>query len=66
AAAGAPDAHAWPRPFESGPAHARYAIGLGRTPPDPVRLTELAERWAGGLPGVDLTHAEGGTVATLH
>ncbi|HEX8627339.1 MAG TPA: poly(A) polymerase, partial [Catenuloplanes sp.] len=31
---GAADAHAWPRPFESGPELRRYAIGLGREPYD--------------------------------
>lgn len=63
--AGAPDAFAWPRPFETGPALARYAIGLGRTPPAPARLTQIAAHWGTGLRGVDLAWAECGAVPTL-
>jgi poly(A) polymerase Pap1 len=63
--AGAADAHAWPRPFETGPALARYAIGLGRTPPDAARVAEIAGRWRGGLPGVGVEVAECGAVPTL-
>ncbi|GAA3374344.1 hypothetical protein GCM10020367_37880 [Streptomyces sannanensis] len=63
--AGATDAHAWPRPFMSGAASARYAIGLGRTPPDADGLAEIADRWLKGLPGVRLDRAEGGAVPTL-
>ena len=63
--AGAPDAFAWSRPFETGPTLARYAVGLGRTPPAPARLTEIAEHWGTGLRGVDLTWAECGAVPTL-
>ncbi|MFF5260825.1 poly(A) polymerase [Actinomadura viridis] len=62
--AGAVDAHAWPRPFATGPASARYAIGLGRFP-DPGRAAEIAARWAGHLPGVEAEVAEGGAVPTL-
>ncbi|GAA3945532.1 hypothetical protein GCM10023085_29620 [Actinomadura viridis] len=62
--AGAADAHAWPRPFETGPVSARYAIGLGRFP-DPGRAAEIAARWAGHLPGVEAEVAEGGAVPTL-
>ncbi|MEY9943107.1 RNA repair domain-containing protein [Kitasatospora sp. GAS1066B] len=65
AEAGAPDLHAWPRPFESGPPVTRYAIGLGRTPPDRARLADLAERWTRGLPGVTVEWAECGAVPTL-
>ncbi|MFI6904426.1 RNA repair domain-containing protein [Nonomuraea sp. NPDC050394] len=65
AEAGAADAHAWPRPFESGPRRTRYAIGLGRTPPPAGRLGEIAGRWAGDLAGVSVEHAEGGAVPTL-
>ncbi|MFI6391036.1 poly(A) polymerase [Nonomuraea sp. NPDC050540] len=65
AEAGAADAHAWPRPFESGPRRTRYAIGLGRTPPPAGRLDEIAGRWAGDLAGVSVEHAEGGAVPTL-
>ncbi|MFI6291568.1 poly(A) polymerase [Nonomuraea sp. NPDC050790] len=60
-AAGALDAHAWPRPIPGEPA--RYAIGLGRTPPDAARLGEIARRWA--VEGVSVEWAEGGAVPTL-
>ncbi|MER6402882.1 poly(A) polymerase [Streptomyces viridosporus] len=63
--AGAADAYAWPRPFETGPGFVRYAIGLGRTPPDAARLAEISEEWGRGLRGVDVTWAECGTVPTL-
>ncbi|MGR6918854.1 RNA repair domain-containing protein [[Actinomadura] parvosata] len=63
--AGVPDVHAWPRPFDTGPHQARYAIGLGRTPPPAARLAEIARRWAGDLPGVTVERADGGTVPTL-
>ncbi|MFF0727782.1 poly(A) polymerase [Streptomyces sp. NPDC004134] len=65
AEAGAADAHAWPRPFETGPALARYAIGLGRTPPGAARLAEIAGGWSGGLRGVGVDWAAGGTVPAL-
>ncbi|WP_086805010.1 poly(A) polymerase [Streptomyces caniscabiei] len=60
----APDCHAWPRPFTTAPA--RYAIGLGPTPPTTDRLTAVAERRLRGLTGVTLTRAEGGEVPTLY
>lgn len=60
----APDCHAWPRPFSTTPA--RYAIGLGLTPPTAADLTAVAERRLRGLPGVTLTRAEGGEIPTLH
>ncbi|CAL9352305.1 RNA 2',3'-cyclic phosphodiesterase [Streptomyces sp. enrichment culture] len=63
--AGAADAHAWPRPFGTGPGSARYAIGLGRTPPGAARLAEISGEWGRGLRGVDVTWAECGTVPTL-
>ncbi|MEU3919198.1 poly(A) polymerase [Streptomyces sp. NPDC029004] len=63
--AGAVDAHAWPRPYERGPALARYAIGLGRTPPDAARLARIAAGWGRGLRGVDVERAECGAVPTL-
>ncbi|PWJ03992.1 polynucleotide adenylyltransferase [Streptomyces sp. NWU49] len=63
--AGAVDAYAWPSPFETGPGFVRYAIGLGRTPPDAARLAEISEEWGRGLRGVDVTWAECGTVPTL-
>ncbi|MGV9383754.1 poly(A) polymerase [Nonomuraea sp. NPDC003707] len=63
--AGLRDVHAWPRPFETGPRSARYAIGLGRTPPPAARLGEITGRWARGLPGVTVERAECGGVPTL-
>ncbi|MGW7438678.1 poly(A) polymerase [Streptomyces sp. NPDC054849] len=63
--AGVADAHAWPRPFASGPALARYAIGLGATPPDAARLAALAAPWRSGLPGVEVTWAACGEVPDL-
>ncbi|WP_407561338.1 poly(A) polymerase [Streptomyces sp. 184] len=63
--AGAADAHAWPRPFEAGPAGTRYAIGLGRTPPGAARLAEIADGWRGGLRGVGVAWAERGAVPAL-
>ncbi|MEV4363855.1 poly(A) polymerase [Nonomuraea sp. NPDC049625] len=63
--AGLRDVHAWPRPFETGPRSARYAIGLGRTPPPAARLGEIAGRWVRGLPGVTVERAECGGVPTL-
>ncbi|MGW7331024.1 poly(A) polymerase [Streptomyces sp. NPDC054840] len=63
--AGVTDAHAWPRPFASGPALARYAIGLGATPPDATRLAALAGPWRSGLPGVEVSWAAGGEVPDL-
>ncbi|MFE7774296.1 RNA repair domain-containing protein [Streptomyces sp. NPDC057445] len=63
--AGVTGAHAWPRPFASGPAATRYAIGLGATPPSRDRLTEIAGRWLRGLTGTTLTWAGPGEVPTL-
>ncbi|MFF3087053.1 poly(A) polymerase [Streptomyces nojiriensis] len=63
--AGVPDAHAWPRPFESGPALARYAIGLGAAPPDAAVLAALAGPWRSGLPVVEVSWAAGGEVPDL-
>ncbi|MGC0313542.1 poly(A) polymerase [Kitasatospora acidiphila] len=60
-----PDLHAWPRPFEAGPTSARFAIGLGQTPPDPARLAELVAPWVAGLPGVTVEWQHGGDVPTL-
>ncbi|MFG6197560.1 poly(A) polymerase [Nonomuraea sp. JJY05] len=59
------DVHAWPRPFETGPRSIRYAIGLGRTPPQAARLGEITGRWVRGLPGVTVERAECGAVPTL-
>lgn len=60
----APGCHAWPRPFGTAPA--RFAIGLGPTPPAADALTAVAERRLRGLDGVTLTRAEGGEIPTLH
>ncbi|MFI6983795.1 poly(A) polymerase [Embleya sp. NPDC050154] len=62
--AGVQDAHAWPRPFVSD-SRTRYAIGLGADPPSATDLAELTERWRRGLPGVETTWADGGSVPTL-
>ena len=37
------DAHAWPRPFTTGPAVREYAIGLGRRPPDAAALASIVD-----------------------
>ncbi|MFF8484812.1 poly(A) polymerase [Streptomyces antibioticus] len=63
--AGVRDAHAWPRALPATPEGARCLIGLGRTPPGAERLAEIAARWGTGLPGVEVTYAEGGAVSTL-
>ncbi|WP_433519857.1 poly(A) polymerase [Nonomuraea sp. CA-143628] len=63
--AGLPDVHAWPRPFERGPRQARYAIGLGHTPPPAAQLGEITGRWARHMSGVTVERAEGGAVPTL-
>lgn len=63
--AGAVDVHAWPRPFMADHEQARWAIGLGRTPPDAGALDRIAGRWLRVVPGVTLTHVDGGAVPTL-
>ncbi len=63
--AGVADVHAWPRPFASGPALARYAIGLGAAPPDAARLAALAGPWRSGLAGVEVSWAACGEVPDL-
>lgn len=66
--AGVQDTHAWPHPLAPAPASAegatgaRYAIGLGRTPPGAERLAEIAGRWGTGLRGVEVTHVDGGAI----
>ncbi|MER5928841.1 poly(A) polymerase [Streptomyces sp. NPDC002054] len=62
---GAPDAHAWPRPYRTSPTSAHFTIGLGHTPPPAAALTALAETWSRDLPGVEVTRADGGTFPTL-
>ncbi|MCX4695056.1 poly(A) polymerase [Streptomyces sp. NBC_01408] len=66
AEAGAADAHAWPRPFGTGPALARFAIGLGATPPDAARLSGLVAPWSSGLPGVEVAWVAGADVPDLY
>ncbi|MFD6420519.1 poly(A) polymerase [Streptomyces sp. NPDC060198] len=57
ARSGSPDTHAWPRPVAGGADGAgdagfvRYAVGLGATPPDAQRLTEIGAEILRGLPG---------------
>ncbi|MFG2617471.1 poly(A) polymerase [Streptomyces sp. NPDC048507] len=63
--AGCRDAHAWPRPFERTGTTARYAIGLGSTPPDASALAALAAPWSAGLAGVTVGWAPGGEVPDL-
>lgn len=63
--AGVADAHAWPRPFEAAPGLARYAVGLGPTPPDSAGLGRLAAPWSSGLPGVEVTWTTNGAVPDL-
>ncbi|WP_405010919.1 poly(A) polymerase [Kitasatospora sp. NBC_01539] len=64
--AGVADAHAWPRPFGSGPGVVRYAVGLGSTPPDAERLAGITGRWGRGLTGTEVARVDGGGVPTLH
>ncbi|MEU8661354.1 poly(A) polymerase [Actinoplanes philippinensis] len=63
--AGVTDAHAWPRPFTSGPAIREYAVGLGRRPPDAATLAAVVSPWLVTLPGVRADRADGGAVPTL-
>ncbi|CAM5334889.1 hypothetical protein SAVIM338S_00973 [Streptomyces avidinii] len=64
-AAGLTEAHAWPRPFERTPTLARYAIGLGSTPPDSAALAGLTAAWARTLPGTEVSWADCGSVPDL-
>ncbi|MFJ9916655.1 RNA repair domain-containing protein [Actinacidiphila glaucinigra] len=63
--AGTGGVHAWPRPFRTSTRSAHYAIGLGPTPPDAAGLARITGAWSRGLPGVEVTRAEGGAVPTL-
>ncbi|MGP3956267.1 poly(A) polymerase [Nonomuraea sp. 3N208] len=63
--AGVPDVQAWPRPFETGPASARYAIGLGSTPLEAAQLAEITGRWGRGLSEITIERADGGAVPSL-
>ncbi|MCX5149395.1 RNA repair domain-containing protein [Streptomyces sp. NBC_00320] len=65
AEAGVRDAHAWPQPFALSPVSARYAIGLGASPPDAAGLDALAGLWSAGLTGVEVAWAECGAVPPL-
>ncbi|MEU1277572.1 RNA repair domain-containing protein [Streptomyces sp. NPDC005805] len=60
----APAAHAWPRPFASGP-ETRWAIGLGHSPPGPEVVARVGRERLRGLPGVTLAYADGGGVPVL-
>ncbi|MEU4620684.1 poly(A) polymerase [Actinoplanes sp. NPDC023801] len=64
--AGVTDAHAWPRPFTTGPAVREYAIGLGRRPPDAAALASILSGWLTALPGVRVGRVDGAAVPTLH
>lgn len=63
--AGTGGVHAWPRPFRTTPRSAHHAIGLGPTPPDAAGLAGITRAWSRGLPGTEVTWAEGGAVPTL-
>ncbi|WP_433172777.1 poly(A) polymerase [Actinoallomurus sp. CA-150999] len=63
--AGVEDVHAWPRPYETGPGSARFAVGLGRRPPDATGLATIAGPWASTLRGVSVEWAGCGEVPTL-
>ncbi|MCX4776298.1 poly(A) polymerase [Streptomyces sp. NBC_01264] len=65
AEAGCAQAHAWPHPFERTATLARYAIGLGPTPPDAPALALLTDPWSVPLPGTDVTWAPCGDVPDL-
>ncbi|MFE6866161.1 RNA repair domain-containing protein [Kitasatospora sp. NPDC057692] len=57
--------HAWPRPYRTADGRTALAIGLGPAPPGADRLAALATPWSRGLPGVHVTHTDGGAVPTL-
>lgn len=63
--AGAPDAHAWPRPVEREPDSVRFAIGLGRRPVSAAVLAEVVASWRSGLRGVEVVRVGNGDVPTL-
>lgn len=63
--AGCSQAHAWPRPYERTATLARYAIGLGSTPPDATALARLGDPWSATVPGTEVTWAAGGDVPDL-
>ncbi|MFD7617657.1 poly(A) polymerase [Streptomyces sp. NPDC059802] len=65
AEAGSPDAHAWPRPCGSDASHVQYAIGLGRTPPDGARLSEIGARLLRGIPEAGLRRVDRGEAPDL-
>ncbi|MEU7531153.1 RNA repair domain-containing protein [Saccharothrix sp. NPDC042600] len=50
------EVHAWPHPVATGEGFARYAIGLGPTPPDRAELHELTRHWT--APGVTVEWAD--------
>ncbi|MFD6530341.1 RNA repair domain-containing protein [Streptomyces sp. NPDC060184] len=57
ARSGSPDTHAWPHPVAGGAdaGFVRYAVGLGATPPDAQRLTEIGAEILRGLPGAGVS-----------
>ncbi|WP_330294888.1 poly(A) polymerase [Streptomyces sp. NBC_00503] len=63
--AGCGEAHAWPRPFERTRTLARYAIGLGSTPPDATALAAVTPLWSARLPGTEVARVDGGAVPDL-
>ncbi|CCH31286.1 RNA repair domain-containing protein [Actinosynnema sp. NPDC047251] len=63
--AGVADADAWPRPFERDRDAVRFAIGLGRRPPDVAELGRLVAGWRAGLTGVEVVRVANGDVPTL-
>ncbi|MFI6151255.1 RNA repair domain-containing protein [Kitasatospora sp. NPDC051170] len=62
--AGGRHLHAWPHPFHSD-GRTRFAIGLGPEPLTEAQLAPVAAAWSAGMPGVEVTHAPGGSVPTL-
>jgi endonuclease/exonuclease/phosphatase family metal-dependent hydrolase/2'-5' RNA ligase/uncharacterized protein (UPF0248 family) len=63
--AGVPDAHGWPRPFDTAPGRRRWAVGLGATGSGVDRLAALGDEWSRDLPGATVERVDGGAVPTL-
>ncbi|MFJ9770431.1 RNA repair domain-containing protein [Kitasatospora sp. NPDC101157] len=63
--AGATRIHAWPHPYRTPDGRIHFPIGLGPVPLPRAQLTPIATAWSRGLPGVQVEHAECGTVPTL-
>ncbi|BEL03946.1 hypothetical protein Q0Z83_021370 [Actinoplanes sichuanensis] len=62
---GVEGAHAWPRPFTTGPTLRSYAVGLGRRPPPAAALSTILSGWLAAVPGVRADLVDGGAVPTL-